>query len=196
MSETTPSPDAVSAYMTTDVLCVRVDDPVPDAVRALIDRGIDGAPVLNASGQVVGMLSASDVMVQDARVHLPTIITLFGMSAEFPGQAARYNRDIQRALASTVGELMAPDPLTLTPDATMADAATKMHDADVSRLPVVDTTNRVVGIIARGDVLRYLIGTNGGPSSGGSDSSSSDSSGSGDGEVASAESGASDTSSG
>lgn len=158
MSEPTAAPDIVAEYMTTDVLCVRDRDPVPEAVRRLVERGVDGAPVVDAHGRLVGMLSSSDVLVQDAQVHLPTIITLFGMSAGLPGEAARFDRDIQRALASTVDELMAPDPLTITPGATMSEAATRMHDADVSRLPVVDDTGRVVGIVARGDVLRYLVG--------------------------------------
>lgn len=149
----------VAAYMTTDVVCLRHDDAVPDAVRRLVERGVDGAPVVDDDERLVGMLSASDVMVQDAHVHLPTIITLFGMSAELPGQAARYDRDIRRALASTVAELMATEPRTIRADATMSDAATIMHDEDVSRLPVVDDIGRVVGIVARGDVLRYLVGT-------------------------------------
>lgn len=169
MSESTDAAsevDAVGAYMTRDVLCVQATDAVPDAVRQLVEQGVDGAPVVDARGHLVGMLSASDVMVQDAHVHLPTIITLFGMSAELPGQAARYNRDIQRALASSVEELMARDPLTITLDAAMSDAATLMHDHDVSRLPVVDDIGRVVGIVARGDVLRYLVGTGGGTAGG------------------------------
>lgn len=162
MPEPTADTGAVAEYMTTDVLCLRDDAPVPVAVRELVERGVDGAPVVDANERLVGMLSASDVMVQDAHVHLPTIITLFGMSAELPGQAARYNRDIQRALASTVSELMAREPQTVTAGASMSDAATLMHDADISRLPVVDDINRVIGIVARGDVLRYLVGTRSG----------------------------------
>ncbi|MBS1848516.1 MAG: CBS domain-containing protein [Actinobacteria bacterium] len=158
MTDAAPSDDTVAAYMTTDVLCVTTEQPVPDAVRALVERGIDGAPVVDEAGRLVGMLSASDVMIQDAHVHLPTVITLFGMSAELPGQAARYDRDIQRALASKVSELMAHDPSTITADASMSDAATILHDADVSRLPVIDDDGRLIGIIARGDVLRYLVG--------------------------------------
>lgn len=167
MTETIPASDTVAAYMTTDVLCVGVDDPVPEAVRALVSRGVDGAPVVDGAGRLAGMLSATDVMVQDAHVHLPTIITLFGMSAELPRQAARYDRDIQRALASTVGELMARDPITIAPDATMSDAATVLHDADISRLPVVDGDLHVVGIIARGDILRFLVGGAGADVAGG-----------------------------
>lgn len=154
----TPPADTVSDHMTTDVVCVAPDDAIADAVAALVDRGVDGAPVVDGAGRLVGMLSATDVLVQDAHLHLPTVIALFGATVELPGQAARYNRDVQRALASTVAELMATDPLTITADATMADAATRMHDADVSRLPVLDDTGAVVGIVARGDVLRYLVG--------------------------------------
>lgn len=155
--------DTVGRFMTTDVCCVAADAAIPDAVRALVERGVDGAPVVDGDGRLVGMLSATDVMVQDAHLHLPTVIALFGATVELPGQAARYNRDVERALASTVDQLMARDPLTITADATMSEAATRLHDADVSRLPVIDDGGRVVGIIARGDVLRYLVGGSGGP---------------------------------
>lgn len=148
----------VADHMTADVLTFRVDDPVPDAVRRMVERGVDGAPVVDERGRLVGMLSASDVMVQDAHLHLPTIVTLFGVSVEMPGAAARYDHDIRRALASTVGELMVPDPIVIRSDASMTDAATAMHDADVSRLPVVDDLGNVIGIVARGDVLRSLVG--------------------------------------
>ncbi len=41
--------------------------------------------------------------------------------------------------------------------ATVTEAATRMHDHNVSRLPVVDADGRLVGIIARGDILRTLV---------------------------------------
>lgn len=147
----------VSTFMTRDVLSFTPDEPVPDAVASLVERGVDAAPVLDADGRVVGMLSSSDVMIQGATVHLPTIITLFGMSAELPVGAAKFDRDVHHALASTVGELMGTDPVTIGPDASMNDAATLMHDHDVSRLPVVDDSGTLVGIVARGDVMRHLV---------------------------------------
>ena len=162
----TEGPNLVADHMTTDVLTLQVDEPVPEAVRRMVDRGVDGAPVVDAEGRLVGMLSASDVMVQDAHLHLPTIVTLFGVSVEMPGAAARYDHDIRRALASTVGQLMAPEPIVIHPDATMTDVATEMHDRDISRMPVVDDSGHVVGIVARGDVLRSLIGSSGQASAG------------------------------
>ena len=149
----------VANFMTTDVVSFHPGDDVPGAVSRLVERGVDGAPVLDDTGKVVGMLSASDVIIQDAQLDLPTIVTLFGMSAELPGGAARFDRDVHKALASTVGELMADNPVLVDAAASMTDAATLMHDHDISRLPVVDADGRLVGIVARGDVLRYLVGT-------------------------------------
>lgn len=149
--------DLVESIMTTDVLTFRESDKVPDAVRQLVDRGVDGAPVVDDDGRLVGMLTASDVMVQDAQLHLPTVVALLGVTVELPGSASRFDREIHKALASTVGQLMNRTAFTIRHDATVTDAATLMHDRDVSRLPVVDDDERVVGLVARGDILRYLV---------------------------------------
>jgi CBS domain-containing protein len=52
---------------------------------------------------------------------------------------------------------MGEEPITIHADAAVEDAATLMHDEDVSRLPVVDDEGRLVGVIARGDILRYMV---------------------------------------
>ena len=149
----------VANFMTIDVVSFHPGDDVLGAVSRLVERGIDGAPVVDDTGKVVGMLSASDAIIQDAQLDLPTIVTLFGMSAELPSGAARFDRDVRKALASTVGQLMADNPVLTHAAASMTEAATLMHDHDISRLPVVDGEGRLVGIVARGDVLRYLVGT-------------------------------------
>lgn len=157
--ECTVTKPQVANFMTTEVVSFHPGDDVPGAVGRLVERGVDGAPVIDDNGKVVGMLSASDAIIQDAQLDLPTIVTLFGMSAELPRGAARFNRDVRKALASTVGELMGNDPVLIDAAASMTEAATLMHDHDISRLPVVDADGRLVGIVARGDVLRYLVGT-------------------------------------
>lgn len=149
--------DLVGDHMSTDVLVVRPTDAVPDAVTALVDRGVDGAPVVDDAGKVIGMLSASDLMVQDSNLHLPTVVALFGMTVELPLSTRRFDRDVKQALASTVAELMHDDPVTIGVGATVRDAATLMHEHGVSRLPVVAADGTLAGIIAQGDVLRYLV---------------------------------------
>ncbi|MCU1454490.1 MAG: hypothetical protein JWN46_2636 [Acidimicrobiales bacterium] len=153
MPRTTP----VSQVMTTDVLSFAPDDNVLDAMQTMVQRGIDGAPVVAADGRVVGMLSTSDLIVQESQLHFPTVISILGANFEMPRAKGRFDDDIQKALGSSVGEVMRPDPIAIAPEDTIEQAATLMHDHDVSRLPVV-ADEGLVGILARVDILRVIIG--------------------------------------
>lgn len=151
MSRKTP----VSEVMTTEVLTFGPDDNVGDAMRTLVDRGIDGAPVVD-DGSVVGMLSTGDLIVQESRLHFPTVISVLGATLELPSAQRHFDDDLRRALGSTVAEVMHRDPVTVGSDDTVEEAATLMHDHDVSRLPVVGDAG-LVGIVARVDILRAII---------------------------------------
>lgn len=142
--------------MTTDVLTFAPDDTVEAAMRALVDRGIDAAPVVDG-GRVVGLLSTGDLIVAEGQVHVPTVFSLLGASIELPGERKRFEEDLRRALGGTVADVMTHDPHTVGPDETLEDAATLLHTHDVSRLPVVDEDGRLLGILARGDIIRAMI---------------------------------------
>lgn len=151
-----PRQSPVSSVMTTDVLALSPDDNVSDAMARLVDRGIDAAPVVDADGAVVGMLSTGDLIVQESNLHLPTVISLFGATLELPSAKRHFEDDLRKTLGGTVREVMTPDPVVVEPDATVEDAATLMHEHNVSRLPVVGESG-LVGIVSRVDILRTII---------------------------------------
>lgn len=144
--------------MTTDVLTFSPDDRVQDASALLAERGIDGAPVVDAGGAVVGMLSTGDLLVQETSLHYPTVISLFGAYLELPSSHRKFEEDLRKAVGANVGDVMAKNPVTCGPDDPLERAATLMHEHDVSRLPVTEN-GRLVGIVARGDVLRAVMGS-------------------------------------
>ncbi len=148
----------VRDLMATEVLSFRPDDNVQDAMRALVLRDIDGAPVLDAEGRVVGLLSTADLIVEEARIPLPAVITLLGAVMELPRSRKKYEHDLSKALGATVGEVMQDTvPSTLGPEDTLETAATLMHDEDLERVPVVDDDGRLVGIVGRGDIVRAIV---------------------------------------
>ncbi len=146
----------VSKVMTTDVLSFTPEETVGEAMQTLVDRGIDGAPVIDADGRVVGMLSTGDLIVQESRLHFPTVISILGATLELPGAKRQFDDDLRRTLASTVGQVMAPDPHCIAADDTIESAATMLHDHEISRLPVV-TDDCLVGIVSRVDILREIL---------------------------------------
>lgn len=146
----------VRELMTTEVLAFSPADDVRDAMRALLRRDVDGAPVID-DGEVVGMLSTSDLIVEEARLHLPTVITLLGAYLELPSSKKRFDAEMEKALGSTVGEVMTSGARTIGPDATVEEAATIMHSEGVDRIVVVDDSGSLIGIIARGDIVREIV---------------------------------------
>lgn len=151
-----PRSTPVHTVMSTDVLILSPDDTVHDAMQAMVDRDVDGAPVVDGDGRVLGLLSTGDLIVQESNLHFPTVISILGASIELPSSSHRFGEDIRRALGSRVADLMSPDPLTITESETLETAATLMHDHEVSRLPVV-RDGVLVGIIARRDIVRAIV---------------------------------------
>lgn len=147
----------VRDVMTTDVVTLGPTDEVRTAMAALVERRVDAAPVIDAERKVVGLLSTGDLIVAEGQVHVPTVISLLGASFEWPGERKRFEEDLRKAVGGLVSDVMTPDPHTIGPDATLEDAATLLHTHDVSRLPVVDDGGRLVGLVARGDVIRAMI---------------------------------------
>jgi len=142
--------------MTTEVVTFAVHEPITEAMQRLVDAGVDAGPVLDETGTVVGMLSTGDLIVQESQLHYPTVINILGGLFELPSSKKEFEHDLNQAVAVDVEDAMTADPVTCGPDDTVETVATLMHDNDISRVPVVED-GRLVGIVARGDILRAII---------------------------------------
>ena len=67
--------------------------------------------------------------------------------------------ELHKLAGSTVGEVMDDDPRRSAPTRPLEDVATLMHERDVTHVPVVDGDGKVVGIVARGDLVRFIART-------------------------------------
>jgi len=147
----------VTEVMTTDVVTFTADENVQTAMQQLVDSGVDAGPVVDEAGSVVGMLSTGDLIVEEARVHFPTVVNFLGVNVTWPFDHRQFDDSVSKALGATVGEVMTADPVTVDIVASVEDAATTMHDHEISRVPVVDGEGHLVGLIARGDIVRAIV---------------------------------------
>lgn len=143
--------------MVRDVTTFTVDQNVQDAMRVLVTADVDAGPVVDENHHVVGLFSTGDVIVEEARLHLPTIVNFLGVNVAFPWHDKELDESVSKALGEFVGDVMSAPAITIENNATVEDAATLMHDEKVSRLPVVNSAGRLVGIIARGDIVRAIV---------------------------------------
>jgi CBS domain-containing protein len=154
-----PSTTPVSDVMTKQVITMTPDQTFEHAADVLAEHKIGAVPVVDGAGTLVGLLRDEDLIVSESNVHAPTWLNFFGVEFPVPGSQKHFEEELKRMVAANVEELMTTDFETATPDETLADVATKMHDRDVTHMPVVDADGKLVGIIARGDIVRHLAET-------------------------------------
>ncbi len=148
-------PKTVADAMSPDPIVVRPETPLNEAIKILAERRFSGLPVVDDAGQLVGIISETDLMWQETGVTPPAYI-MFLDSVIFLKNPAQYERDLHKALGQTVGEVMSSDPITVSPDKPLREAAQLMHERKVHRLPVLDATGHVIGILTRGDIIRAM----------------------------------------
>jgi CBS domain-containing protein len=149
-------PTTVADVMSRDPIAVQPETSLKDAIKLLAERRISGLPVVDQSGKLVGVISETDLMWQETGVTPPAYIMLLD-SVIYLENPAKYERDLHKALGQTVGEVMTKkDLVTVTSDLSVRKAAQLMHERKVHRLLVVDQASKLIGILTRGDIVRFM----------------------------------------
>jgi CBS domain-containing protein len=136
--------------MTAEVCTVAPGMSLHDVARLLVERGISGAPVVDAYGELIGVISEGDFLVKErglGRRPANVLDRLLGRADEV---------DVRRLSAQTAVQAMSTPAVTIGPDDTLREAAALMLDRAVNRLPVV-SDGRLVGILTRADLVRAYI---------------------------------------
>ncbi len=146
----------VSEYMCTSVHALDPTMTVEEAAKFFLRYAISVAPVVDKSGKLLGVLADDDLMVEETQLHIPTIFAALGEVAAWPPAVRRFEQEMRRYLASTVGEAMTTKVIATHASDTIEEAATLMHEHHLRTLPVVDG-EKVVGMLGRRDLLRALV---------------------------------------
>ncbi len=154
-----PAKTTVRDLMTAEVATLRPDQKVEEAADLLAARKIGAAPVVDAADRLLGLLRDEDLLVSEARLHAPTIISFLDAEIVLPSSLHRFERELKKFAGSTVADVMQSDPKTASADDSVESLATLMHDHEVSHVPVVDDDGVLVGIVARGDLVRFVAAT-------------------------------------
>lgn len=140
--------------MTPDPITVGPEMTVTDAAQLMTEKHVGALPVVEG-GRMVGLVTESDLIMQDAKVHFPTYLSLLGGYILWPGSTERFESSLRKAVGATVADVMTPEPVTVTPDALLGDVATLLVEREVSRVPVVEGET-IVGIISKHDIVRSI----------------------------------------
>jgi CBS domain-containing protein len=133
--------------MTTQVVTVGPATPFKEIVARLAEHRVSALPVVD-DGLVLGVVSEADLLLKEEFPDPDQDTPLFWTK--------RRRLERAKAAASTAHDLMTVALVSVSPDATAAEAARRLHTANIKRLPVIGEGGRLVGIISRGDLLKVF----------------------------------------
>jgi CBS-domain-containing membrane protein len=139
----------VKDLMTTPVVTVGPATPFKEIVGLLAEHRVSAVPVVDDDRHVLGIVSEADLLLKEEFPDPDQNIPLFWTK--------RRRLERQKAAGATARDLMSSlAVVSTTPEATVAEAARRMHAAGVKRLPVLDEDGRLVGIVSRADLLKVF----------------------------------------
>jgi CBS domain-containing protein len=140
--------------MTKDVISVTPDTSVEKLASILVQNQISGVPVLDDAGALYGMVTENDLISQNKRLHIPTVVSFLD-AAIYLESSKKFEQEVKRLTATKVGEICSRKVLSITEDTTLVDIATIMSEKKVHLLPVV-RGSKVVGIIGKRDMVKAV----------------------------------------
>lgn len=118
----------VREVMTEKPACCAPEDSVQEAARLMVENDCGEVPVLDETGQPVGVITDRDIACR----------------------CVAEGKDLN----TPVSEVMSAPVVTVTPDADLDDCCAKMEESQVRRIPVVDESGECCGIVSQADVAR------------------------------------------
>ncbi len=141
--------------MIRDVISVSPDMTVEELGRLFIEKNISGAPVVNEEGELTGIVTENDLVAQDKRLHIPTLLRLFDayIALEPP---SLIKEELRKMSARTVGDICTREAISVNEETQMEDVATIMTEKRVHIVPVVKG-KKLLGIIGRHEIIKAAM---------------------------------------
>ena len=132
--------DTVRRWMSSPAWVVDESMPLPDVRQRLKQQHVRRLPVVNAAGQLVGIVTEGDInRVSDSHITDVRDYGLYHRVADLP-----------------IGEIMTRTVVTVTPDTSIMDVARLLLDHRIGGVPVVEG-GRVIGMITESDLFRLIV---------------------------------------
>jgi len=151
----------IKDIMTTKVVSVSPDTFLKSAIDILFEKRFNGLPVVDSDGFLIGIFTEFDTIIAGASIHWPAFKRV-NEDRAYSTNKELMKEDLGKVLNMTVKDVMNTEPLTVgenTPIEDVMKAFGEHHK--VNPIPVVSEDKKLVGIVSRHDILRFLTSITG-----------------------------------
>lgn len=141
--------------METNIISISPDTEISTAVGILLNNHINGVPVVDDNGELIGILCQSDLIFQQKDIPIPPIFAI--LDSIFPlSSSKKLDDQFKKMSATKVAQAMVKNVTTVTPDTMVSEIASLMVEKHFHTIPVVEG-KKLLGIIGKEDVLKTLM---------------------------------------
>lgn len=143
-----------SDIMTKTVITVKKNTSIKELARLLTRNNISGAVVVDDIDHVIGVVTGSDLIFQNKKLHIPSVVAILD-SYFFLESPEKMGQEMQKMSGATVGDIFSQDVVTVTEETSIAEIATIMSEKHVHTLPVLKNKT-LVGVIGKKDIIKTI----------------------------------------
>lgn len=143
----------VGEIMTKNVVTVPPDMGVQQLAALFVEKDISGAPVVDQSGKLLGIVLEEGLILQDKKIHLPTLVTV--LSGVFAFGENRFDSEMKKMGAITVSGIMEDTMTAISSSTPVEEVATMVIEKGVHYFPVVDN-GKLEGVVTKKDIVRAI----------------------------------------
>ncbi len=140
--------------MTSEIITVKKETSLKELARILYQRNINGVPVVDDEGRLIGIICEIDLIKKDKRLHIPTVVAVFD-AVIYLESSKSFKKELERINATVVGDLYTKKVTTVDEKTPIDQIATLMTNEKIYTIPVLDG-DRLVGVIGKADLIRTL----------------------------------------
>lgn len=152
-SEAVVAVDPLQSLMKTDVYSLTDKQTLLDAMRLFREKGISAAPVLNAKGALVGIVSDGDIM-RCLSKQVPALNNAIFFVAE--QESGNFNINLRRAVSISLGDICTRRVISVNIEDDLPTVAHVLSENHLKKAPVLQD-GKMVGVINRSNITRYAI---------------------------------------
>lgn len=141
--------------MSREVHTVALETSVSELAKLLSTSNINGAPVVDSAGKLLGVVTENDLIFQKKKVHIPTVVTILD-SFFYLENPDKMEKEMLKIAGITVSDIYTNPCITVTENTPIEEIATIMAEQNIHTLPVVKE-DLLVGIIGKKDIIKTLI---------------------------------------
>jgi len=127
------------------------DTPLVEVAEILGNNGISGLPVIDADRKVLGVVSEKDILSRLGIKDTMSFMVIVTRCLQAGGCISLPARSL------TAGEIMASPAITVSPDTSLLEITKLLAEKGINRLPVTDSGGRLLGILARSDIVNATL---------------------------------------